>query len=171
MPIPERLTPGKATKNRTQRLLKLLDEISSTLEDNGDQENDRVRELILQWNEIACREHDFHEFRDFHAYTAKMTLLFQPREKLNISKISNILSQLNWSMLSHKLKVPNPIYIMRSIFWIRIFLMAMLQILYSGLTIGFRMKICSTLNSLQKKLWAILWLAQGERCKALQRLN
>ncbi|EDR51077.1 hypothetical protein [Yersinia pestis] len=81
MPIPERLTPGKATKNRTQRLLKLLDEISSTLEDNGDQENDRVRELILQWNEIACREHDFHEFRDFHAYTSKDDFIISAQRK------------------------------------------------------------------------------------------
>ncbi len=171
MPIPERLTQGKATKIGHRDCLSYSTRYPVHLRIMVIKKTIGYESSFYNGMKLPAENMISMSLGIFTPIPAKMTLLFQPREKLNISKISNILSQLNWSMLSHKLKVPNPIYIMRSIFWIRIFLMAMLQILYSGLTIGFRMKICSTLNSLQKKLWAILWLAQGERCKALQRLN
>jgi hypothetical protein len=70
MALPERLQPLRPNKQQRLTMNALLETLDNLIEQNRDEQDAEIIALIEQWNSLASRPYEFHEFRDFHSYTS-----------------------------------------------------------------------------------------------------
>lgn len=69
MTIPDRLRPENPDKKQHSFMADLLRTTLEKIYENKDIENNEISDLISLWNGHSARAFEFHEFRDFYAYT------------------------------------------------------------------------------------------------------
>ncbi|PHM66170.1 hypothetical protein Xsto_01395 [Xenorhabdus stockiae] len=76
MTIPQRLKPYHPNKEEFTKMDALLLQIEDAIFDHNDENDPDTKHLIAQWNKIANREFEFHEFRDLHSYTDNVSFIY-----------------------------------------------------------------------------------------------
>ncbi|ELZ5940668.1 hypothetical protein U0L13_002919 [Providencia stuartii] len=76
MPLPQRLAPQKPQKQKIARLKTLLELITHEIQHHQRNECDiTVQKHISQWNKIAVRTFEFHEFRDYPSWISEQDFI------------------------------------------------------------------------------------------------